>query len=208
MLGGIPGLAVAVPSTPADAAGLTLGALAHEGPVVLLEHKLLSAFWLDMLAGPNRPGFSLDVPEDGMWGEVAETPEAVPLGQGSIKRHGADLLVVSIAVGVHRALQAAAVLAGVGIDAAVLDLRTVAPLDRDLLAASAVDKQGVLVVDEDYGPFGLSAEVAATLAERGITVPFARVAASGVIPYAPRLERLQMPEVARIVEAAETLLVS
>jgi pyruvate dehydrogenase E1 component beta subunit len=76
------------------------------------------------------------------------------------------------------------------------------------LAASAVDKQGVLVVDEDYGPFGLSAEVAATLAERGITVPFARVAASGVIPYAARLERLQMPEVARIVEAAETLLVS
>jgi pyruvate dehydrogenase E1 component beta subunit len=208
MLGGIPGLAVAVPSTPADAAGLTLGALAHEGPVVLLEHKLLSAFWLDMLAGPNRPGSSLDVPGDGMWGEVAESPEAVPLGQGSIKRHGADLLVVSIAVGVHRALQAAAVLAGVGIDAAVLDLRTVAPLDRDLLAASAVDKQGVLVVDEDYGPFGLSAEVAATLAERGITVPFARVAASGVIPYAPRLERLQMPEVARIVEAAETLLVS
>jgi pyruvate dehydrogenase E1 component beta subunit len=206
MLASIPGLTVAVPSNPADAAGLMLSALAHDGPVVVLEHKLLSPFWLDSVAGWRRPGVDLDVPEDGMWGDVADPPEPVPLGVAATRRDGDDLLLVSVAVGVHRALQAAEALAGEGVESAVLDLRTLAPLDRQALADHAAGKRGVVVVDEDYGPYGLSGEVAAVLGELGTSVPFARVTAGGVLPYAPRLERHHMPAVERIVDAARCLL--
>ncbi len=206
MLSSIPGLTVVVPSNPRDAAGLTLSALEHDGPVVLLEHKLLSSFWLDMVAGWKRPGVEIDVPVDGMWGELDEEITAVPLGEAAVRRSGPDLLVVSLAVGVHRALQAAEILEAEGIGTTVLDLRTVSPLDGDRLSEAAIGKRGVLVVDEDYGPFGLSAEIAAVLAERRVALPYARVTASGVIPYAPRLERLHMPEVGRIVEGARRVL--
>jgi pyruvate/2-oxoglutarate/acetoin dehydrogenase E1 component len=206
MLGSIPGLAVAVPSTPADAAGLTLGALQHDGPVVLLEHKLLSTFWLEMLAGRRRPGEELDVSPSWLTGDVPEQVLPVPLGEGVVRREGADLLIVSVAVGVHRAIEAAGVLSDEGVETAVLDLRTVAPLDREQVASLAQGKRGVLVVDEDYGPFGLSGEIAALLAESGIHVPYGRVTASGVIPFAPRLEREQMPGSERVLSAARRLL--
>lgn len=206
MLGSIPGLAVAVPSTPADAAGLMLGALEWEGPVVLLEHKLLSSFWLEMLAGRRRPGGGLDLPEDWLAGEVPEPPPVVPLGEAVTWREGPDLLIVSVAVGVHRSMQAASVLASEGIEATVLDLRSISPLDRDRLLDLASGKKGVLVVDEDYGPFGLSGEVSAVLAESGVRIPYARVVASGVIPYAPRLEARQLPGVERILAGARGLL--
>jgi pyruvate dehydrogenase E1 component beta subunit len=206
MLGSIPGLAVAVPSTPADAAGLTLSAFDHFGPVVLLEHKLLSTFWLEMLAGRRRPGAELDIPESWLRGEVSDPPAPVPFGEAVIRREGSDLLIVSVAVGVHRALQATEFLAAEGIEATVLDLRTICPLDREQLTAQAAGKRGVLVVDEDYGPYGLSAEIAATLAEAGVEVPYARVTATGVIPYAPRLEAGQMPGVDRILAVARALL--
>jgi pyruvate/2-oxoglutarate/acetoin dehydrogenase E1 component len=206
MLGSIPGLAVAVPSTPADAAGLTLGALQHDGPVVLLEHKLLSTFWLEMLAGRRRPGEELDVSPSWLAGDVPEPIRVVPLGEGVVRREGSDLLIVSVAVGVHRAMEAAAVLSAEGVEATVLDLRSVAPLDREQVASLAQGKRAVLVVDEDYGPFGLSGEIAALLAESGIHVPYRRVTASGVIPFAPRLERQQMPGSERVLSAARQLL--
>lgn len=206
MLGSIPGLAVVVPSTPADAAGLTLGALQHGGPVVLLEHKLLSTFWLEMLAGRRRPGEELDISEGWLIGDVPEPVRAIPLGEAVVRREGSDLLIVSVAVGVHRAIEAAGVLSAEGVEATVLDLRTVAPLDGEQVASLAQGKRGVLVVDEDYGPFGLSGEIAAVLAEGGIHLPYGRVTASGVIPFAPRLERQQMPGLERILAAARRLL--
>jgi pyruvate dehydrogenase E1 component beta subunit len=206
MLGSIPGLAVAVPSTPADAAGLTLSALEFPGPVVLLEHKLLSTYWLEMLAGRRRPGQELNLPESWLRGEVPDPPVPVRLGEAILRRDGSDLLMVSVAVGVHRALEAASVLATEGVEAAVLDLRTISPLDRDQVVSRAFGKRGVLVVDEDFGPYGLSGEIAATLAEGGHAVRYARVTASGVIPYAPRLEAEHMPRVERILAAARTLL--
>lgn len=205
MLGSIPGLAVAVPSTPADAAGLTLGAVEHDGPVILLEHKLLSTFWLEMLAGKRRPGQELDVQESWLSGDVPDPPRPLPLGRAVVRREGSDLLIVSLAVGVHRALDAAEMLAAEGVESTVLDLRTIAPLDREQMVSLATDKRGVLVVDEDYGPFGLSAEIAATLAENGIHAPYRRVTASGVIPYAAHLERDQMPGEERILRAAREL---
>ncbi len=206
MLGSIPGLAIAVPSNPADAAGLTLGAFQIDGPAILLEHKLLSEFWLDTVAGPDRPGVDIDVPADGMWGEVPEPPQPISWGSATLRRDGNDLLIVSLGVGVHRSLAAAGILAEEGVEAAVLDLRTVAPLDAEAVVHHAADKRGVLVVDEDFGPFGLSGEIAATLAEDGIYLPFARVTATGVIPYARHLEHEVLPNTDRVLTAARGLL--
>jgi pyruvate dehydrogenase E1 component beta subunit len=201
-LAAIPGVVVAVPSTAADAAGLTLALLRHQGPSVLLEHKLLSELWRQELGGAHRPGVDLDVPTEA---EPIGAIEEVPLGRAALRRRGTDIAILSLAVGVHRALEAATRLAGEGVEATVLDLRTVTPLDVEAIAEAAGGAGAVLVVDEDYAGFGLSGEVAAVLAERSIHLPFARVATSGVIPYARRLERQALPSVDRILDAARVL---
>jgi acetoin:2,6-dichlorophenolindophenol oxidoreductase subunit beta len=201
MLAGIPDLAVAVPSNPADASGLMLAALHHDGPVIVLEHKLLSPFWLEQMAGSRRPGVVLDIPEDGMFGEVPEPPHAIPLGEGRVVRAGDDVAVFSLAVGVHRAVEAATRLQSAGIGVAVVDLRTAAPLDQQLVVETAGRARAVVVVDEDYETAGLTGEVAAVLAEVGIQRPFRRVASAGVIPYARHLERAVIPDVERIERA-------
>lgn len=206
MLAGIPDLAVAVPSNPADAAGLMLAALRHDGPVIVLEHKLLSPFWLEQMAGSRRPEVVLDIPEDGMYGEVADPPEPVPLGTARVVRRGDDVVVFSLGVGVHRALEAAGRLEGRGIGVAVVDLRTAAPLDVSLVVEVASRVRAVVVVDEDYETAGLTGEVAAVLAEAGVQLPFRRVAASGVIPYARRLEDRVLPSTGRIEQAVLELL--
>lgn len=203
MLAGVPGLAVVVPSTPADAAGLMLSAVEHPAPVVFLEHKLLSEEWLDVVGG-RATGF--DVPADGAAGAVADPPEPVPLGSAALRRPGSDLLLVGVGVGVHRALAASARLAEDAIDAAVLDLRSVAPLDQDALLELAAQTGRVLVVDEDYTRGGLSGEVAAVVAENGVAAAFARVTCEETIPYARPLEAQTLPNVERILAAARSLL--
>ncbi|HET7278522.1 MAG TPA: alpha-ketoacid dehydrogenase subunit beta, partial [Dermatophilaceae bacterium] len=91
LLAGIPGLSVVVPSTPADAAGLMLAAIEDPGPVVFLEHKLLSQQWLDFVGGTSRSSVSFDVPSAGAEGEVPDVPEPVPLGRAALRREGTDL---------------------------------------------------------------------------------------------------------------------
>ena len=206
LLAGIPGLAVVVPSTPADAAGLMLAAIDHPGPVVFLEHKLLSEQWLDYLGGTSRAAVDFDVPVAGAEGEVAEEPEPVPLGRAALRRDGDDLAMVSLGVGVHRCLQVAETLATEGISSSVLDLRSVSPLDREAVVAAARHTGRVLVVDEDYTRGGLSGEVAALLAEEGVRASFARVTTGETIPYARALESEVLPNVARIAAAAHRLL--
>ena len=203
MLAGVPGLAVVVPSTPADAAGLMLSAVAAPGPVVFLEHKLLSQEWLEVVGG-RAGGF--DVPPAGAAGEVADPPEPVPLGSAALRRPGRDLLLVGVGVAVHRALAAADRLAAEGVDAAVLDLRSVAPLDRVALLELAAATRRVLVVDEDYTRGGLSGEVAAVVAENGVEAAFARVTCEQTIPYARSLEQRTLPNVDRILSGARALL--
>jgi pyruvate/2-oxoglutarate/acetoin dehydrogenase E1 component len=205
MLAGVPGLAVVVPSTPADAAGLMLSALGHPGPVVFLEHKLLSQDWLDTLAGTRRPGVHFDVPPDGAFGEVADPPEPVPPGSAALRREGGDLVIVGVGVGIHRGLSAAKRLAEEGIDTAVLDLRSVAPLDRTAVLDLASTTGHVLVVDEDYTRGGLSGEIAALIAENGVSSRFARVTCEETIPYARALEARTLPNVERLVSAAHVL---
>jgi pyruvate dehydrogenase E1 component beta subunit len=206
LLAGIPGLSVVVPSTPADAAGLLVAALAEPGPVVFLEHKLLADYWLDYLGGSSRTTVAFDVPEAGARGPVPDPVVPVPLGSAAVRRDGADLALVSLGVGVHRCLEAADRLAGEGVEAAVLDLRSVAPLDRAAVAGLARRTGRVLVVDEDYVRGGLSGEIAALLAEEGVAASYARVATETTIPYARRLEQQVLPGTGRILGAARGLL--
>jgi pyruvate/2-oxoglutarate/acetoin dehydrogenase E1 component len=204
MLGGVPGLSVVVPSTPADAAGLMLGALRDGGPVVFLEHKLLADYWLDYLGAGGRENVSFDVPAAGARGPVGEPVEPLPLGVAARRREGGDLSIVSLGVGAHRALEAAEELARRGIEAGVVDLRSVAPLDRGAIVEAGATGR-VLAVDEDYVRGGLSGEIAAVLAEEGTGAAFARVAVEDTLPYARHLEDEALPNVARIVAAAEGL---
>jgi pyruvate dehydrogenase E1 component beta subunit len=206
MLAGVPGLTVLVPSTPADAAGLMRAALMHDGPVVFLEHKLLSAQWLESMAGSRRPTVELDVPAAGAEGPVDDPPAIVPVGVGAVRREGGDAALVSLGVGVHRSMEAAARLADRGIECTVVDLRSVAPLDRALIERVAAATGRVVVVDEDYVRGGLSGEVAAVIAEAGIGARYARVTTEETIPYARHLEDGVLPNVDRIVDGVAGLL--
>jgi len=203
LLAGIPGLTVVAPSTPDDAYGLMASALAHDGPVVLLEHKLLTKNWLEFVGTGGRTGLTFDVPAAGHEGLVSGRP--VPIGAAARRRSGDDVTVVSLAVGVHRALAAADVLAAEGISAEVLDLRSVRPLDEDAVVESARKTGRLLVVDEDYRQFGLSGELAALIAEHGVAARFARVCTDDTIPFARHLEDAALPNVGRIVSAARRL---
>lgn len=206
MVAGIPGLTVVVPSTPADAAGLMLSAIEHPDPVVFFEHKLLTGDVLDSLAGTGRPGMQLDVPAGGARGPVADPPEPVPIGSASLVRPGRDLVIVGVGVGIHRGREAADLLARDGVDAAVLDLRSVAPLDEVALLGLAEATGHVLVVDEDYTRGGLSGEIAALIAEHGVPARYARVTCEDTIPYALHLEQRTLPNVTRVTAAARRLL--
>ena len=201
----IPGLAVTVPSTPADAGGLMAAALRHPGPVVYLEHKLLSATWLEFLGKGGRKTVQFDVPAGGARGRVPGRWAPIPIGKAAVVRSGTDVSLLSVAVGVHRCLQAADALQGKGISAEVLDIRTVSPLDTETIRESADRTGRVVVVDEDYEGFGLSGEVAAVLLESRFRGLYARVCTKGTIPYSRALEDAMLPSTAKIVEAVELL---
>lgn len=202
----IPGLAVVVPSTPADAGGLLLAALEHPGPVIFMEHKLLSGFWLEMLGSGGRKTVSFDVPPQGARGAVPDRWEPLPLGRAAQVRQGRDLTIVSVGVGVHRALEAAERLTEEGVRAGVIDLRTVSPLDVPTVCEAVSASGRLLVVDEDYRGFGLSGELAAVVLEAGIAVKYGRVCTEGTIPYARELEDRVLPNTERMLEAARRLL--
>jgi pyruvate dehydrogenase E1 component beta subunit len=113
--------------------------------------------------------------------------------------------VVSLAVGVHRSLEAAAALEGERIDCEVIDIRTVRPLDARTVAESVAKTGRLLVVDEDYRACGLSGELAAIALEAGLAPRYARVCLENTLPYARHLENEALPNVRRIVEAVRAL---
>jgi pyruvate dehydrogenase E1 component beta subunit len=206
-LAAYPNINVVCPSTPADAAGLMLTAVETDEVVVFLEHQLLSEQWIDYLAGGSRSTVDFDhlIPADGAQGEVPLPLEQVPLGRAAVRREGSDVALISLGVGVHRCIEAAQVLGGSGIDASVLDLRSVSPLDRDAVVDQVRKTRRVVVVDEDYVRGGLSGEIAAVLLEADVAAAYARVAVEGTIPFAPHLEYAALPNVERIVAAAAGL---
>ncbi|MDJ0954446.1 MAG: transketolase C-terminal domain-containing protein [Acidimicrobiia bacterium] len=206
-LAAVPGTTVVCPATPDDAAGLMLGAIQHDGFVVFLEHKLLSEQFLDYLGGSSRDtvDFSGLLPAAGASGEVPEPLRPIPFGKARVRRDGSDLALISVGVGVHRCLEAAATLSDEGIDTAVLDLRSIAPLDTAAVADLAAQCGRVVVVDEDYVRGGLSGEIAALLAEAGVPAQFRRVAVETTIPFAPALEQAALPNTQRILAAGREL---
>ncbi len=206
MLSGIPGISVLVPSNPADAHGLMTSALAHDGPVIYLEHKLLSEQMLEYLGRLGRDTVSFDIPADGREGDVPENAPSAPIGSARTVRSGRDMTIVSLAVGIHRSLAAAKILDIEGISCEIIDLRSARPLDTATVEASVSRTGRLLVVDEDYRECGLSGEVAAVALEAGLRPAYARVCLEGTLPFARRLEAKALPNVERITAAARRLL--
>jgi len=202
----IPGLAVVVPATPADAGGLMTAALRHDGPVIFLEHKLLSESWLEFLGSGARRTVQFDVPAEGARGAVPPRWDPLPFGQAILRRRGGDVTIVSVGVGVHRALEAARVLEVEGIAPGVLDLRTISPLDKTAVREAVGQTGRLLVVDEDYEGFGLSGELLAVVAEAGISCQYARVCTQTTIPYARDLEDQVLPNRERICASVRKLM--
>jgi pyruvate dehydrogenase E1 component beta subunit len=182
-----PGLKIIVPATPYDAKGLMAAAIADDNPVLWLE-------------------------DSSLWGrreEVPDEPYELPIGVADVKREGIDVTIVALAGSVHQSLAAAETLANEGISVEVVDLRTVAPLDRDTICRS-IRKTGRLIA-VDLGPLtcSVASEVAATVAERefaSLRAPIRRITAPDLpVPFSPALEQLMYPNAQRIAEAARTL---
>ncbi len=188
----LPGMKVVTPSTPYDAKGLMTAAIRDDNPVVYIFHKgVMGLPW--MVKNPRSLG---DVPVD---------PYEVPIGQARVAREGRDVSVVTLSLSVHHALDVAEALAPEGIDAEVIDLRSLVPLDRAAILESVGTTGRLVVVDEDYLSYGLSGEVSATVTDVDPTLlkaPVARVANPDVpVPYAHSLEYAVLPRPDRI-EAA------
>jgi acetoin:2,6-dichlorophenolindophenol oxidoreductase subunit beta len=187
----LPGMKVVVPSTAYDAKGLMHAAIRDDDPVVYLFHKrLMGIGWMPAPEGPKTP-----VPEDDY---------TVEFGDADVKREGDDVTIVTLGLHVHRALAAAEELAEEGIDAEVVDLRTLVPLDTDTVEASVQKTGRLVVVDEDYRSFGVSGEIIAQATECALNEleGVRRVTTPDVpIPYARPLEREVNPGVDDIVEA-------
>ena len=181
----VPGLYVAVPSTPKDAKGLLKSALRGENPVFFCEHKLL---------------YSIK-------GEVPEDDYLVPFGVADIKREGTDVTVVATLYMVHKALAAAQTLAQDGINVEVIDPRTLTPLDKTTIVKSVKKTGRVVVVSEDCKTTGVSAEIAAVVAEEAIDyldAPIKRVTGADTpIPFSPTLEQFVIPNEKSIVKAVK-----
>lgn len=208
----VPGLKVVIPSTPYDAKGLMIQAIRDDNPVLYLEHKLLADYWLGLLAGANRYKdlqAEFNVPKDGAKGRVPEETYAIPFGKAAIRRRGMELTVVSIGVMVHRALAVAEHLAAEGRSLEVIDLRTLVPLDRETVIESVRKTRKLLVVDEDHRSYGLTGEIAASVAEEAASSldDYKRVAALDTsIPFSLALERVMLPSEERIETAARAML--
>ena len=183
-----------------------LAALRHDGPVLFLEHKLLSESWLEFLGSGGRKTVQFDIPASGIRAPVPNRWEPLEIGQAFVRRPGTDVTIVSLGVGVHRAIEAAVALESEGISAGVLDLRSVAPLDITTVCEIVSQTERLLVVDEDYERFGLSGELSAVVLEAGLRVRFARVCTRSTIPYARQLEEVTLPNRDRICEGVRGLM--
>ncbi len=183
----VPGLKVALPSTPADAKGLLKSAIRDDNPVVVIEDKMDYA----------------------VKGEVPDGEISTPLGVADVKREGEDVTIVATSSMVRVALAAAEELEADGIFAEVVDPRTLVPLDLDALVSSARKTGRAIVVDEGHRSYGASAELAAAIGEGAfwsLDAPVRRCAAMDVpIPFSPPLEDATVPTPALVAETAREL---
>lgn len=195
--GHLPGLKVVIPSTAYDAKGMMAAAIADPNPVIFMYHKALQGMgWLGTVQR-----------------SITHVPEArytVPLDTAEVVRPGRDVTLVGLGHTVHVALDAAETLAANGIEAEVIDLRSIAPLDRETILAS-VGRTGALIsIDDDYHSYGVGAEIIATVAESGMAglkAPPKRISYPDIpVPFAPEMEHAVLPNSEKLVRAAMTLL--
>jgi acetoin:2,6-dichlorophenolindophenol oxidoreductase subunit beta len=184
----VPGLKVVQPATPYDAKGLLLAAIDDPDPVMVFEHKLLYK----------------------MKGDVPEDAYRVPIGKALIRREGKDVTIVATSIMVHRALEAAEQLAGEGISAEVIDLRTLRPLDKNTIIESVKKTSRLVCVYEAVKTLGIGAEVSAMIAESEafdyLDAPIVRLGgAEAPIPYNPVLEQAAVPQTPVIAKAVRDL---
>jgi 2-oxoisovalerate dehydrogenase E1 component beta subunit len=183
-----PGLKIVEPSTAYDAKGLLKAAIRDDDPVLFLEHKFLYRRIKD------------DLPADDY---------IVPIGKAALRRTGTALSIITFGAMVHVAMDAATELASAGIEAEVIDLRTLAPLDKQTVLASVAKTSRALILHEAPRTGGIGGEIAATIAEEAfeyLDAPVVRVASlDTTVPYSPPLEAAFLPGVPRVVEAARRL---
>jgi 2-oxoisovalerate dehydrogenase E1 component beta subunit len=183
-----PGLKVVYPSTAYDAKGLLKSAIRDNNPVLFFEHKYLYRRIKEELPAEDY---------------------TVPLGKAIVRREGRDLTIISYAALMHTSLEAAAELGKEGIDAEVLDLRTLLPLDRETILDSVRKTNRLLVVHEDTRTGGIAGEIAAIVCEEAfgdLDAPIARVTALDTpVPYSPPLEERFLPQLNDVVAAARKL---
>ncbi len=183
-----PGLKVIAPWSAADAKGLLKSAIRDPNPVIFLENEILY-------------GQSFDVPEDPDW--------TVPIGRAKVLRPGTDVTIVAFSIMVGKAVEAAETLAAEGIQAEVIDLRTIRPLDVETIVASVQKTNRIVSCEEGWPQSGVGSEIAALMMEHAfdhLDAPVARVAGADVpMPYAANLERLALPQAEQIVEAAKAV---
>jgi pyruvate dehydrogenase E1 component beta subunit len=183
----VPGLKVAMPSTPYDAKGLLKTAIRDENPVVFFEDKMMYK-----LKGP-----------------VPEKEYTIPFGVADVKREGEDITIVATSSMVQVALGAAELLEKIGVSAEVIDPRTTWPLDEKTLVESAKKTSRAMVVDEGYGRYGVTGEIASVIAEGAfynLEAPVKRMGAMHVpIPFSPPLEDVTVPTEQMVFEAARAL---
>jgi pyruvate dehydrogenase E1 component beta subunit len=184
---GIPGLKTVVPSNAADAKGLLLAAIRDDNPVIFCEPKLVL-------------------------NDVSEVPEGdyeIPLGQANLLRSGRDVSLVGFGGTVKIALRAAELLAADGIEADVLDLRSLAPLDEEAILATLARTGSLVVIDESTPRCGIASDVAALCVERGfdfLNAPVRRVTAPHTpVPFSAPLEQAFIPSVERVVETVRAM---
>ncbi|HSH75348.1 MAG TPA: pyruvate dehydrogenase complex E1 component subunit beta [Longimicrobiales bacterium] len=184
-----PGCKVVTPGTPADAKGLLKAAIRDDDPVIFMEGELLY----------NAKG---EVPDDEDF--------VIPLGVADLKREGSDVSIITHGKTIHVALQAAVALEREGIEADVLDLRTIRPLDMDAILASVAKTHRVVYVEEGWPYAGTGAQVASMIQEEAfdeLDAPILRVTQADVpMPYAKNLESLAKPSADRVVEACNRVL--
>ena len=183
-----PGLKVVAPYFASDAKGLLKASIRDPNPVVFLEHELVY-------------GQTHDVPDSPDW--------IVPIGKARVARPGTNVTLIAFSRGVQFALEAADVLAGEGISAEVVDLRTIRPLDVETILTSVRKTNRVVTIEEGWAFAGIGAEIAATVMEKAfdwLDAPVIRVAGADVpLPYAANLEALALPHVVDIVTAAKAV---
>jgi pyruvate/2-oxoglutarate/acetoin dehydrogenase E1 component len=183
----MPGIKCVVPSTPADAKGLLLSAIRDDDLVMFFENKVLY----------------------GTKGEVLEGDEGIPLGVADVKREGDDVTIVAISRMVHQALAAADALSAEGIEAEVIDPRTLSPLDDETILSSVAKTHRLLIVDEDNPRCSVATDIAAIVADKGfdtLDAPIKRITAPHTpVPFSPPLEQFYVPSPDRIAEAVREI---